>query len=268
MFDTKRKSRAKSFLHWKDCLSLQKIVLSNLLGPKGLIIYFQSICRITMWTLIKCSLRFVILDNTRKKGQNLFFSLERLPFFKALCFQQPLGFLRIWPYYFRSKIRVPRGHLQSVFLRFVILDNSIMREKGQDLFFTRRIAFFSKIYVFKKPLRCYRSDLMTSTVIVRIPCGPLQSVPWDLSYSIIREKGQNLFFTGKIAFFSKLCVFKQPLRCYRNDHITSTLILGLLFGPLSIMFWGLSHSIKREKNRPKVCQLAESIFWKVWFSNS
>ena len=65
------------------------------------------------------------------------------------------------------------------------------------------MPFFRSICI-QQPLRCYRNDLVNSTVIVRIPCGLLLIVTWGLSHSIERGKiGQNLFSTGKNAFFSK-----------------------------------------------------------------
>ena len=101
---------------------------------------FPSFCENTLWTIINCSLRLIIFDNTRKISQ-LVFSLERLPFFfKNLRFQQPL--------------------------------------------------------------RCKGNDLITSTVIVRIPCGPFRNVPWGLSCSKIPGKmSQKLLSTWKLLFF-------------------------------------------------------------------
>ena len=132
-----------------------------------------KIVGIPFWTLTKCPLRFVTLDYTRKNAK-IFFSLESLPFFSKICFQQPLRFFKIWSYYFRSETQITSWTLTKCSLRFVILDNSIIGEKkGQNLFFTRKVAFFSRIYVSKKPLGCYKSDLLTSTVIVRIPCEHL-----------------------------------------------------------------------------------------------
>ena len=85
---------------------------------------------------------------------------------------------------------------------------------------------FFKILCFQQPLRCYKNDLVTSTVIVRSSCGLLWIIPWGLSHSIMQEKiGQKLFFTGKIAFFFQRLCFQQPFRCYRNDLVTSTLVV-------------------------------------------
>ena len=51
-------------------------------------------------------------------------------------------------------------------------------------------------------LRCYKNDLITSTVTSRTPFGPLQVVTWGQSHSIIRENvGQNLLSWGRWQFF-------------------------------------------------------------------
>ena len=152
--------------------------------------------------------------------------------------------LQNWSYNFHSNCWITFWTLTNRVLRFVTLDYT--RKNRPNYFLTGKIAFFQK-FVFNNLWDSQNFVLITSAVIVRLPPGPLKSVPWGLSYSIKREKGQNLFFTGKIAFFSKQCVFEQPLRCYRIDPITSTVIVGLPFGPLPIVFWGFSHSILREK---------------------
>ena len=46
--------------------------------------YFHSHCQNTLWTLIKCFLRFDILDNTRKLVQKLLFT-GKFAFFSEFC---------------------------------------------------------------------------------------------------------------------------------------------------------------------------------------
>ena len=121
-----------------------------------------------------------------------------------------------------------------------------------------RLPFLSKLYVFQQLLRCYRSDLITSTKIVGIPFGALQPVPWVFSPSVIREKKAKTFFSlERLPFFSKHCVFQRLLSCYRSDVITFTVIVGIPFVTLQNVPWGLSHSIIREKG-PK-----SYFHWKV-----
>ena len=150
---------------------------------------FHSNCQNTLWFLIKCSLRFSTLDNSRKNGPITFLHWEVCLFFN-LCFQQPL--------------------------------------------------------------RCYRNDLATSTVIVRIPCWASKTVPWALSHSIMGEKiGQNLFFTGKFAFFSKKIVLSttslvlQKRSCNFHSNCQNTLSI-LINCPLRFVTFDNSR-----KDRPK-----------------
>ena len=124
-------------------------------------------------------------------------------------------------------------------------------EKGQNLFFTGKFAFFFSKNCFQQPLRFFkiwsyyfRSETQITSWILKKCC--LRFVILD--NSIIGEKEAKIFFSlEKLPFFSKFCVFKQPLRCHRIDLISSTVIVGLSFGPLPIVFWGLSHSIILEK---------------------
>ena len=144
------RKRPKSFLHWKDCLFFSKLyVFQQLLRCyRSDLITSTKIVGIPFWTLTKCPLRFVTLDYTRKNAK-IFFSLESLPFFSKICFQQPLRFFKIWSYYFRSETQITSWTLTKCSLRFVILDNSIIGEKkGQNLFFTGKIAFFFKTLCF------------------------------------------------------------------------------------------------------------------------
>ena len=84
-----------------------------------------------------------------------------------------------------------------------------MREKnGQKIFFTGKFAFFFKKLCFQQLLRCYRIIPVTSGLIVKILCWPVERVNWGFSHSRMRQKiGQNLFFTGKDAFFFRKIVF-------------------------------------------------------------
>ena len=59
-----------------------------------------------------------------------------------------------------------------------------------------------------------------------------------------KEKAKIISY-WKDCFFSKICVFQQPPRCYRSDLITSTKVVGIPFAPLQIVPWALSHSITR-----------------------
>ena len=86
----KEKKQAKVFssLERLPCF-WQLCVFNNLLDPKKRRFIFQSKCQNSLWTLIKCSLMFVTLDDTRKKGQKLFHR-ENCSFFKNVCFYRHL----------------------------------------------------------------------------------------------------------------------------------------------------------------------------------
>ena len=123
----------------------------------------------------------------------------------------------------------------------------IRKQTGRKTFFTAKIVFFKNL-CFQQPLRSLKSALIGSTVNVRIPfVGPLETVPWGLWHSIIREKiGHNIFFTGKIAFLFKNSCFQQPLRSWKNSLIGSTVFVRIACGPLKFVPWCLSYSKIRE----------------------
>ena len=141
-------------------------------------------------------------------GQNLNFTVKVAFLFKNFCFQHhksrkndlitSIAFVIVFSWPFQT---VPWGLLHS-----------LMREKkAKNISSLERLPFFKK-FCFQQPPRCYRTDLVTSTVIAKKPWEPLRMVPWGLSHSIIGEKiGQNLFFTGKTGFFFKIFVFNKPL---------------------------------------------------------
>ena len=80
---------------------------------------------------------------------------------------------------------------------------AIVREKRTKNFCALEwMPFFMKILCFQQPHRCYRNDLITSTVLDKIQFGTLQSVRWRLSHSIILGKmGQKLLSSWKQLFF-------------------------------------------------------------------
>ena len=81
MFDETRKRRPKVFSPVERLICFSQLcVLNNLLGPRKRSFIFQSNCQNSLRTVIKCSLMFVTLDDTRKKGQKLFSSLKQFFF--------------------------------------------------------------------------------------------------------------------------------------------------------------------------------------------
>ena len=57
--------------------------------------------------------------------------------------------------------------------------------------------------------------------------------------------------------------FQPFLRCYRNDHKTSTVIVRKHFGPLQIVPWGFSQSIIRKKTGDNVFFACKKAFFKI-----
>ena len=153
--------------------------------------------------------------------------------------------LQKWSSNFHSNCQNTLWTLINCSVGFGTLDNA--RKHRSNFFLHWKVCLFFKKLCLQQPLSCYRNDLLTSTVIARIPCGPLKIIRWCVSHSIFWEKiGKNFFFTGKFAF-SKIFCFQQPLRCYRNYLLTSTVNARIPCGPFKTIRWGLSHSIIWEK---------------------
>ena len=89
---------------------------------------------------------------------------------------------------------------------FPIFSCSKIGEKiGHNVFFIRKFPFYLKNFIFHQPVMSWRIDLITSTVFVGNPMGPLQIVPWGLSHSILREKKtpKYLYSLERLPFFQK-----------------------------------------------------------------
>ena len=123
-----------------------------------------------------------------------------------------------------------------------------------------RLPFFSKI-CFQQPLRCYKNDPLTCTMIGRRPCAAKKKC---CSRSVMlgnTRQSWPIFFTGKIAFFEQ--IFCRPLRSWKNDRITCTIFNMLPSGPLSVVPWVLSNSIVPEKVGLLFFPLKEQPFEKI-----
>ena len=118
--------------------------------------------------------------------------------------------LQKWSCNFHSNCEITLWTLMDQLLRSTTLDES--GENTTNTFFHWNVCLFFKNLCFQQLLRCNRIIPITSKAIVKIGCGYSQIRPWGLSHSRMREKtGQKLFFTGKFAFFSKVCVFNNFL---------------------------------------------------------
>ena len=136
-------------------------------------------------------------------------SLGRLPFFKNLCFQQPLrsyeNKLRTWT----INVKRPPGPVQFVPWR---LSCSILRGKiGHNSFSLASSPFFQSFvysttsYVLQKWSFNFHSKCY-NTFWTQINCS-VKFVTLDNR----RKIGQSLFFTGKVAFFLLKVVFSTTL---------------------------------------------------------
>ena len=172
---------------------------------------FHSNCQINILTLEKCSQKFVTLDNTRIIRPKIFLHWKFYRFLSKNCTSSNLlgseGMV-LW-----LAQRLPKGIVHPhKKLHEAYHTGYYGKCLSNNYFHWKGCLFFGNL-CFQQHLRCSRNDLITSTVIVRILFCPLQTVPWGVSHSILREKiGQNLFFTGKVAFFySKFCVLNNIL---------------------------------------------------------
>ena len=201
------KNCPKPFLHWKDCLSFQKILFSTTLRSwKNDLL--TSIVNVRLVLDHRKPSPEVCQDRIYEKKQVKIFSLlENCPFFwKKMCFQQPLRSWRNDLSFSTVIVKLASGLIETVTWG---LSNSNIREKNWPKTFPHWITcLFFKKSCFQQPLRSWRNDLITSIVIVRLVSGPSKTVPWGLSHSIIGGRiGHKLFFTGKFAFFPKKIVF-------------------------------------------------------------
>ena len=72
------------------------------------------------------------------------------------------------------------------------------KKVGQNLSSLEKLFHWKKFFL--------KNGLMTSIVIVRPACGPLQIVSWGLSDSISQENGAKNFYQGENSYFLK-CLF-------------------------------------------------------------
>ena len=171
---------------------------------------FHSNCQKTLWTPIDYPLMFLKLDTAKTIGQNFFFTRKIAFFFQNFVFSTTCLVLQKWSCNLNCIWQNTLWTLKYCTLRFVTLDS--VRKNTPKSFIYWKLCVFFKNFCFQQPLRCFRNDLVTSAAIVKIPCGPFQSVPWGLSLSVLPEKiGQNLFSTGKFAFSSENCVYNNLL---------------------------------------------------------
>ena len=142
-----------------------------------------------------------MFDIGRKRGQKILL-LERLPFFQKLVFSTTSYVPETCSYKFHSNCQNSLWTLMIYSLRFITLDHT--RKIGPKTSVIVKTAFFWNV-CFYRPLRSYGIDLITPKLNARNSCGPLNFIPWDLSYSILWEKFVKYFFSlERLPFFQKI----------------------------------------------------------------
>ena len=165
-------------------------------------------CQKTLWTLIKGSLRSVMFDNTRRNRQKSFHHWKDCLFFETFCFQQPPRSQKS-SYNYHTDCQIFLWTLINCSLLFVTLDD--MRKNRLNFFVTVKTASISNDFFYRHP-RSQRSDLIIWTLNTNYEntLWTLISCFWTLDkFGKKKKTGQNLFFTGKFASFSKLCDFNN-----------------------------------------------------------
>ena len=171
MYYITRRSRPKSF-HWKDCLLLQKFMFSATSWVmKKFSNNFNIKCQVTLSTLISCSLTFVMFYNTRWNRRKSFLHRKYCLIFQNFMFSATSWVLKKLSYNFNINCQLTLWNLISGSLMFVKFCNT--RRNRRKSFFTGKIAFFFENLCFQQPLGSWRNDLLTSLIIVTLPCGPL-----------------------------------------------------------------------------------------------
>ena len=150
-------------------------------------------------------------------------------------------------------------------LRFFSLDKATKNRRKSFLHW-RAYIFLLKILCFQQHLSSWRNDHVACILNVKTPGWPLKIVLWYLPYSIKKEKLVIYFFSLEwLPFFRSLC-FQQPVRCYRNDLKTSTVIVRKPSPPLRVVHWGFLHSIKQQRIGQYLFFTAElALFYWIFF---
>ena len=207
--DNTRKKSPKFFIHWRKCLYFQKFVFSTeSYVLKNWSYKDQSNCHDTLRTLTKCRLKFVTLDSTIENRPKRFFTAKITFFFQKFVFWTISQVLKKWSNNFHSNCQKTLGTNINCSRRFVTTDNT-MKDQPRT-FVTKRKANFWKISCYR-PLRSQRRNIINYKKSVKQTLWTLHKCLLTfLMFDKSRKKAQNLFFTGKIAFFfQKKCVFNN-----------------------------------------------------------
>ena len=142
--------------------------------------YFHSNCQKTLWNLIKCFLRFDILDNTRKFVQRLLFTGQFAFSFRILCFQQPVMCYRNYLSTSQVNARIPvPPHNFSPDVFFI--RQNYKKNRPLSFLHWRACIFLLEFLCFQQHFRSWRKNLIFCKMIVKTTCRLSKVVAWCLS---------------------------------------------------------------------------------------
>ena len=148
MFCNTRRNRRKSFLHWKDCLFLQKIMFSaNSWVLKKWSFNFNINCHFTLWALINCFRKFIMYCNTRRSRPKSFHWKDCL-FLQKFMFSATSWVMKKFSYNFNIKCQVILSTLISCFRTFVIFYNT--RRNRRKSFLHRKYCLILQNFMFSE----------------------------------------------------------------------------------------------------------------------
>ena len=133
----------KTFCHCEKSYSLKCLLLSTSWVLINWSYYFHSNCQKIFWTLLKCSLRLLIIDKFRKSLQLIFFHWKHCLFFKILCFQQFPRCYRNDPIASTEIVRPSFRPLKT--FHWGLTHSIRLEKKGDNFFFAWTIAFCRKL---------------------------------------------------------------------------------------------------------------------------
>ena len=157
----------------------------------------------TLWNILSCSLKFFMLEITRKISQSLFIT-ESLPFFQNVVFSTISQVPKKCCFIFQCNCHKSLWTRLKCSVSFVTFENT--RENGRKNFFVIvKTAIFRKV-CFYRTLRSRRDDIIICTIIVKTPCGTVSVFSWRLSCLIKWEKRPKPFLLWRdCLIFQTLC---------------------------------------------------------------
>ena len=206
-------------------------------------------------TLTNRALRLVTFNNRRKSQPKSILYWKGCLSFKFSCFQQLLSS-------YRNKLKNCTKFVKRPFgLLFIVpwrLSCTILRGKiGHSILSPEGLPFSSETFVFKKLLGVKEMILKFPQFSEYLP--ELYKLLLEVCLNrYVEKKWPKRFFHWKGCRFFQKTDFSQPLRCYRNDLLTSRVIVRRLFGPSKnhlLSFFKFDNTRKG----PKSCFLCEML---------